>query len=111
MRYLHAFCVLLTEHEKGKKYLGPESLQLVLSGIPCLRSPHACVLQRVPPRITHFPLCRPGENNWQLHEHLVEVAGQVYMGCARSLSGTTTQLVKSHSMVQVRVSICSPANP
>ncbi|KAK7494819.1 hypothetical protein BaRGS_00013946 [Batillaria attramentaria] len=41
-----------------------------------------------------------GESNWQLHDHMVEVGGQAYHGAARSLSGTTTQLLKSHSIVQ-----------
>ena len=42
-----------------------------------------------------------GENNWLLHEHMVEVAGQSYLGAARSLNSTTAQLTKSHGVVQV----------
>ena len=51
-------------------------------------------------KLTFCPL---GESNWQLHEHMVEVAGQVYMGAARNLNSTTAQLVKSNSLVQVHL--------
>ncbi|KAK7107626.1 biogenesis of lysosome-related organelles complex 1 subunit 3-like isoform X1 [Littorina saxatilis] len=71
-----------------------------LSDVPMLMSPRMAESRYNKPKYDTLLHRKLRENNWQLHEHMVEVAGQAYLGAARSLSSTTTHLVKSHSVVQ-----------
>lgn len=71
-----------------------------LSDVPMLMSPRMADSRFNKPKYDTLLHRKLRDNNWQFHEHLVEIAGQTYLGAARSLSSTTAQLTKSHSLLQ-----------
>ncbi|XP_076445017.1 uncharacterized protein LOC143282972 isoform X2 [Babylonia areolata] len=71
-----------------------------LSDVPMLMSPRMADTRFNKPKYDTLLHRKLRDNNWQFHEHMVEIAGQAYLGAARSLTSTTTQLVKSHSLLQ-----------
>ncbi|KAL8584353.1 hypothetical protein ACOMHN_031973 [Nucella lapillus] len=71
-----------------------------LSDVPMLISPRMADSRFNKPKYDTLLHRKLRENNWQLHEHMVEIAGQTYLGAARNLSSTTAHLAKSHTMLQ-----------
>ncbi|XP_025097277.1 biogenesis of lysosome-related organelles complex 1 subunit 3-like isoform X1 [Pomacea canaliculata] len=71
-----------------------------LSDVPTLMSPRMADLRFNKPKYDTLLHRKLRENNWHLHDNMLEVAGQMYLGASRSLGSTTAHLLKSHSTLQ-----------